>query len=188
MDVQIHITERKSQTKCEANRLRYEGRIPAVIYSQGRESESISLPAVEFEGLLRGLKSGFLPTTIFSLVGVDGKKRRAIIKDIQYEATTYKVLHLDFLELRDDVVVELKVPVEYTGQVDCTGVKSGGFLRFPMRHVRVRCLPAHIPSHFEIDVKNLGMNQVKKASDLSIPSEVRLLGRPNDVIATVVKR
>jgi large subunit ribosomal protein L25 len=188
MDVEIHIAKRASQPKGEANRLRYEGKIPAVIYSQGNASETISLPAVEFETLLRNLKPGFLPTTIFSLIGSDGRKKRAIIKDIQYEVTSYRVIHLDFLELQDNTIVELKVPVEYSGQVDCVGVKAGGFLRFSMRHVRIRCFPPHIPSHFEIDVRNLGLNQTKKASDLAIPSEVQLLARPNDVIATVVKR
>ncbi|MBS0656039.1 MAG: 50S ribosomal protein L25, partial [Verrucomicrobia bacterium] len=68
------------------------------------------------------------------------------------------------------------------------GVKAGGFLRSLMRHVKVRCLPAHIPSHFEIDVRNLNLNQVKRTSELAVPAHVQLLARPDDVIVTVVKR
>ena len=188
MDVEIHITKRASEPKGEAKRLRGQGMIPAVIYSQANSSESVSLSAVAFETVLRNLTPGFLPTTIFSLVNAAGKKIRAIIKDIQYQVTTYKVMHLDFLELQNDTMVEYNVPIECLGQADCVGVKAGGFLRSLMRHVKVRSLPPHIPSHFEIDVKNLGLNQVKRTSELAVPAHVQLLARPDDVIVTVVKR
>jgi large subunit ribosomal protein L25 len=188
MDVEIHIKKRTGATKGETGRLRADGMVPAVIYAHGKTAENICLNAVAFDTVLRNLQSGFLPTTIFSLVGEDGKKRRAIIKDIQYQVTTYKVIHLDFLELQDKVMVEFNVPVECLGQTDCVGVKAGGFLRSLMRHVKVRCLPAHIPSHFEIDVRNLGLNQVKRTSELAIPAHVQVLARPDDVIVTVVKR
>jgi large subunit ribosomal protein L25 len=188
MDVEIQIENRLAQSKGETNRLRIAGKVPVVIYSQKKTAENATISAVDFAAVLRNVESGFLPTTTFKLVDASGKARRAIIKDIQYHVTTYNVIHLDFQELHDDVDVSVKVPVECTGQVDCVGVKLGGFLRPVMRHVRVRCKPKVLPRSFQVDVAALGLNQLKQIKDLDIPKGVQVLNNMSDTIVTVVKR
>lgn len=187
-DLEIQISERSTKSKSEAKQLRRNNQIPLCIYSNGKEADTASCGLVEFQAILRELNPGFLPTTIFSLKGSKGKARRAIIKDIQYKPTTYEVLHLDFLELHDNVPVDVKVPIECVNSMDCQGVKLGGFLRSLIRHLKVRCLPRNIPSHFQIDVKELGLNQNRRVSDLSIPKDVRPLVKPNEIIVSVLKK
>lgn len=188
MDVEIQIQTRAASSKGETKKIRRKGMIPVVIYSKGKSSVYGSISQVDFETCLRNLQAGFLPTQIFSLKDQNGKKTRAILKDVQYEVTTYNVIHLDFQELVENTHVDVKVPVECLNQVDCAGVKEGGFLRPIMRHVKVRCLPRDIPSHFAIDVRELRLNQFKRVSDLGIPSAIRPLGRADDIVVTVVKR
>ncbi len=188
MDLELQISERSAKTKGEAKSLRREKRIPVCIYSNGKPADTASCGQIEFETVLRQLTPGFLPTTIFALKDSKGKTRRGVIKDIQYKPTTYQVLHLDFQELHDSSLIDIKVPIVHTNLVDCSGVKLGGFLRTLIRHLKVRCLPRNIPSHFEIDVKELGLNQNRRVSDLVIPKDVRALQKPNDVIVSVVKK
>lgn len=188
MDQEIQISERSAKTKGEANKLRRELQIPVCIYSKGQAAASASCGQVAFQTIMRSLQPGFLPTTIFALKDAKGKTRRAIIKDIQYHPTTYEVLHLDFQELHDDTLVDVKVPIECLNQVDCTGVKLGGYLRSLIRHLKVRCLPKNIPSHFEIDVRDLGLNQYRYVSDLKMPKEVRSLVKPTEIIVSVLKK
>ena len=57
-----------------------------------------------------------------------------------------------------------------------------------IRHLRVRCLPQDIPSHFELDVRDLGIGQSKRLSDLEIPNTVRPLMNLKEVAAVIVKR
>lgn len=188
MDVEIQIAERSAKTKGEAKRLRRDKQIPVCIYSKVGASNNASIPTVEFETVLRKLQPGFLPTTVFMLKDSKGKIKRAICKDIQYKPTTYEVIHLDFLELHDNIEVDVKVPIELLSQADCVGVKAGGFLRALMRHIKVRCMPSKIPNHFEIDVKELGLNQHRRVSDLVIPSGVTALSKPDDIVVSVLKR
>ena len=188
MEQEIQIKERTSKTKGTTKQLRREQHIPVCIYSKGTAADMASLALVDFETILRGLQPGFLPTTIFALKDAKGKKRTAIIKDIQYKPTTYEVLHLDFQELHADTEVDVKVPIECLNQMDCQGVKLGGFLRSLIRHLKVRCLPRHIPSHFEIDVKELGLNQYRRVSDLSIPKDVKPLEKPHEIVVSVLKK
>jgi large subunit ribosomal protein L25 len=186
--MKLKTMKRTGESKSEVKKLRREGYIPAVLYVKGKNGETVAINANEFSAYLRNVKSGHLPTTIFTLVDDKGAERRAVIKDIQYEITTYNVTHIDFEELVPDHKVNIKVPIECTGQVDCIGIKLGGVLRQVIRHVRVRCLPKDVPSFFELDVRELGLRQSKRLKDLQIPKSVRPLVDLNEVVAVIVKR
>lgn len=185
--IEMSMHKRKAERKSDAKKLRRDGDIPAIIYKKGN-GEPVSIKNADVQAMLRTIQSGHLPTTLISLSEGKGKPRLAIVKEIQYHPTTYNVLHLDFEELHDNVPVTVKVPVEFTGVVDCIGIKLGGVVRQPMRHVRVRCLPKDIPAAFEIDIKEMNVNDSRKVSDLKIPESVRPLANDNDVIAVIVKR
>lgn len=186
--MKLQTVSRAANKKNEVSRLRREGFIPAVLYVKGKEGETLAVKSNEFGSYLRQVRSGHLPTTVFTLVDQKGHERRAIIKDIQYNVTNYDVIHLDFEELVKDHKVSVKVPIECIGTVDCVGIKLGGVLRQVIRHVRVSCLPKDLPQFFELDVRELGIKQSKRLSDLSIPESVRPLGNLNEVVAVIVKR
>ncbi|WP_068468183.1 50S ribosomal protein L25/general stress protein Ctc [Candidatus Protochlamydia phocaeensis] len=186
--MKLQTVARKANSKSEVNKLRREGYIPAVLYTKGKEGETLAVKSAEFGAYLRQVKSGHLPTTKFTLVDDKGHERQVIIKDIQYNVTSYAVTHLDFEELVEDHKINVKVPIECIGAVDCVGIKLGGVLRQVIRHVRVRCLPKDMPSFFELDIKELGLKQSKRLSDIQIPETVRPLVDLHEVVAVIVKR
>jgi large subunit ribosomal protein L25 len=186
--MKLQRVKRTAASKSEVNKLRREGFIPAVLYVKEKPGETLAVNANEFNSYLRNVKPGHLPTTIFILVDDTGNERRVVIKDIQYEITTYAVTHLDFEELVEDHKINVKVPIECTGIVDCVGIKLGGVLRQVIRHVRIRCFPKDLPSYFELDIHELGLKQSKRLKDLDIPKAVRPLVDLNEVVAVIVKR
>lgn len=187
--MKLQVSNRGLQSKGESKRLRRDGKVPAVLYSGGKAGESIFIDGNEFQKYLQTLKKGHLPTTVFSLVNEEGKERKAVVKDIQYHVTTYNILHLDFEELHDDVPVNVKVPIEFTGVVDCVGVKLGGVIRQVIRFLKVRCLPKNIPASFKLDVKSLNMKDTKRLRDIVLPEGVKPLVRDmNEVVVVIAKR
>jgi len=185
--MKLAFSQRKDIGKNSAKKLQREGKIPAVLYSRGQVGENLSIAERDFSALLREIKKGTLSTTILMLV--DGQQeRRVLVKDIQYHPTSYRVVHIDFEELHDDVRVNVKVPIEATGVVDCVGIKQGGVLRKVIRQVRVNCLPKDIPACFQLDVKDLNLLQCKRLSNLAIPEGIRLLENLNEVAMVIVKR
>lgn len=179
--------KRAEETKGAIKQARRAGKIPAVCYAPGGEAQSIEVDEVAFSAALRKIKSGRLSTTVFTLE-IDGKKNKAIVKDIQYDLTSYRVIHLDFQELKDDVSVSVKVPIECVGKGDCVGIKLGGFLRQIIRDVKVKCLPKDIPSEFELDIRSLRIKQSKRLSDLMMPKGVKPLSTTDEVVAVIAKR
>lgn len=186
--MKLQVFNRTAQKKSETKRIQREGNIPAVIYAKGEALDIIAVNGVEFNSLLRQVLPGRLSTSIFTLVDKDGKSRKVIIKEIQYEPTSYRVRHLDFEELFEDSKVNIKIPIEFTGVVDCIGVKLGGVLRQVIRYLRVRCLPKDIPTAFELDVRNLNVAESKRLSDLEIPNTVRPLADLHEVAVVIAKR
>ena len=185
--MKLAVKKRVDETKKDVKDIRRKGDIPAIIYCPKSQAEKLVVNGEEFKSILRNLKPGQLPTTVFTLS--DGaKERKAIIKDIQYQPTSYIVSHIDFEELMDDVPVSVKVPVNCTGAMDCQGIKLGGFLRQVARHVKVECLPKHIPAEFIVDVKDLGIRQSKRMRDIPLPAGVRALARPEEVLVVIAKR
>lgn len=186
--MKLQVIERKSEKKSEAKSLRREGLIPAVIYHRSKPAETISIDATEFGSILRNVIPGRLSTSVFTLTDAKGKTRKAILKDIQYNPINYAVIHLDFEELIDDVTVNVKVPVECIGAAESSGIKLGGYLRQVMRYIRVNCLPKDIPQFFQLDVKEMSMNDKKRVKDIQIPNTVRPLTKLNEVVVVIAKR
>lgn len=183
LTAQVRTSTKKSDTK----QIRREGKVPAILYSVGKPNLQLTIDRDEMEAIFRQMKPGHLGTTIFHLT-LDGKERPAIVKDIQYQLTTYHISHIDFEELFDDVPVSVKVPIQCVGIAECVGVKMGGFLRQIIRHIKVQCLPPQIPANFAIDVRDLGIKQSKRLSDMIIPKEVKPLAKMDEVVAVVSKR
>jgi len=185
--MKLSAKKRPTERKAEVKEIRRAGNIPAVCYSPQKKGESIEVDGTEFHAALRQIKPGLLATTQFEL-SVDGELAKAIVKDIQYDLTSYRVIHLDFELLDDKTPVEVNVPVQCTGVVDCVGIKLGGFLRQVIRSHKVRCLPKDIPQSFEIDIRELKIKQSKRISDLILPAGVTAVSKADEVVVVIAKR
>lgn len=186
--MELKMFSRPGEKKSQAKSARLVGLIPAVLYSQGKTGEAISVESAVFTNFLAKLKRGRLPTVQFTLVNEKGEKRQAIIKDIQYNITNYNVIHLDFQEVHSDEELNIKVPIECIGVADCVGINHGGVLRQVIRSVKVRCLPKNIPAYFELNISSLELKQTKRLRDLQIPENVRPLADLNEVAVVIAKR
>lgn len=186
--MKLKIIKRVADKKKEINTLRREGFIPAVMYQRGKNAESIAVYSTDFESIKRTVVPGRLSTHKFVLTDSEGNERQAVLKEIQYEITTYKVIHLDFEELIEDQPINIKVPIECTGMIDCVGIKLGGVLRRVIPHLRVRCLPKDIPAVFCFDVKNMMLGESYRLNKLEIPNTIRPLADLKEVAVAIVKR
>ena len=186
--MKLLLKKRAGVAKSENKAIRRAGDIPAVLYGSGLEPEKLVVPGQEFQGVLRHLKvkAKQLATQIFELE-IDGATRMALVKDIQYHPATYAIEHMDFILLKDDKPVTVNVPIQILGAADCVGIKLGGTLRQVIRSLKVSCLPADIPSEFQIDIKELGVTQAKRLSDINIPANVRPLSAMSEVAVVIAK-
>jgi large subunit ribosomal protein L25 len=149
-------------------------------------SESFSLRGEEFESHLRAIPKGNLATKVFE-VDFDGKKTKAIVKQIQYHPITYAILHIDLQEVEDQKIVRVNVPVVCTNQDQCGGVKLGGQVKLIKRSVRVKCKVADLPEAFYVNLQPVGLGDVRRVGDLDVKEGVQVVAHKNNVLVSVAK-
>ena len=171
--------------KNAARRVRVSGLIPAVVYGAGLESIAVT---VDPKAITKILHSESGHNTIFDLNIEGGAAAKAMIVDWQNEPIKGKLLHIDMKRIAMDKAMRVSVPVQLVGVP--VGVKTqGGILDHVLREVEVECLPGDIPSHIDVDVSGLEMNQAIHISDLPHSGKLKFLGEEEATVAhvTVIK-
>ena len=99
---------------------------------------------------------------------------KAMIVDWQHEPIKGALLHIDLKRIAMDKTMRVSVPIQLVGVP--VGVKSqGGILEHVLREVEIECLPGDIPSHLDVDVSALEMNQSIHVSDLPHSGSIKFL-------------
>src|SRR6266699_3499586 len=178
--VNLAARPREKTGKGAARQARFAKQVPAVIYGHGRPAQSLMVDALLLEQALSGVE----PESTLIELTVDGKKTRALIREIQRHPIRPDIIHVDFYEIHSGEKVTLKVPVHLVGDPD--GVRNGGgVLDQVTRDVEIQVLPEHIPDRVELDVTALKIGDSLHVRDLTIANAVILTGA-DLTIATVV--
>jgi large subunit ribosomal protein L25 len=133
----------------KTRKMRKEGLLPANIFGQDFESQSITLKLVEFVTVFK--KAG---ETDVIYVEVDGKSVPTLLSDIQYHPQDGNLLHVDFRKVNLKKKIEAHVPVVMMGESEAVAQKNGVLIT-PLDYVVVEALPTDIPHQIEIDLSKL---------------------------------
>ena len=152
-----------------AKTVRREGKIPCVLYGQGGISH-FSVTPKEVKPLVY--------TADFKLVeiDVDGKKVKAILKDIQFHPVTDSIEHIDFLQLIDGVPIKVSLPLKTKGASE--GVKVGGKLIQQVRKVLVKTLPENLVDELFVDISPLQLGQSARIRDIEVSDKLQIMNPP----------
>ena len=174
--VQLEATSRSEVRKKSAlNALRKEGRIPAVLYG-GKENVNFHVNEIAFLKLITTHEVYFIH------LNFGDKITKAVISDVQFHPVTDRPIHIDFMEVFEDKLVTIGVPVAFTGA--SRGVMNGGKKREKLRKLICKAFPKDIPETVTIDITEVRIGQSIKVKDVSIDN-VELLDNPNSVIIAV---
>lgn len=175
--VVLEAKKRTEINKASRSALRKEGKVPAIIYSKHHEPLPLSISEREIHPLVFTSK-----TSLISL-NVEGQEEQdCIIKDVQFDPVTEKIVHVDLLGLKKGEKIQIEVPVQLVGNP--IGIKEGGILQHNLHKLEIECLPTDIPEHLEIDVTNLKLGSSIHVSDLSFENIV-ILNLPDAMVASV---
>jgi large subunit ribosomal protein L25 len=163
------------------NRMRKDGRLPAVVYGRGEGSTNVSVDAHEFD-LLRKHTG---PNSLVDL-SVDGKKAQPIlINQVQVHPVNRRPLHADLFLVRMTEELTVDVPLVATGESHAVA-QLGGTLLHPSETVRVRALPDHLPQSIEYSIESLiDFDATIHVRDLVVPGDVTLLTDGDEIVAKV---
>jgi large subunit ribosomal protein L25 len=174
--------ERREVKGKKVSYIRAAGRLPAVVFGRGLESDSVSIDTHEFENLRRHAGANAL----IDLSVDGGKATPVLVHGVQNHRVTRRPLHVDLYVVRMTEELTVDVPLVSEGQSDAVE-NAGGTLLHTIESVRVRALPDHLPQSIRYSIESLRtFDDAIHVRDLEIPSDATLLTDLDEVVAKVL--
>ena len=173
--------ERREHAGTSASRsLRHAGKVPAVLYGHGTAPQSISFERKTFEDLLHhGAR-----TSLITLTLAGRRFETALLRDLQIDPVSRKVVHVDLQRVSADETVRAKLPVVTTGTP--AGVRDfGGVMDVVAHEVEIEGPANKLPDRIEVDVSALGIHEHVSAGEVSVPEGFKMVTAPDVLIVTV---
>jgi large subunit ribosomal protein L25 len=170
-DFDLIAETREDQGTGASRRLRLKGKVPAIIYGAGRPPRQL---AFDHNKVIKQLESESFYSSILN-IKVGEKSQAAIVKDIQRHPAKPIIMHMDFQRIVEDEKIRMNVPIHYLGEEDALGVREGGGTVARLKtDVEISCLPRDLPEYFEVDISNLGLDEMLHLSDIKLPEGVEM--------------
>ncbi len=149
---------------------RLDKKVPAVIYGGEKKPMSIHFP---HHKVVKALESERIYSSVFDIT-VDGKVEHVILKALQRHPYKALIMHMDLQRVsKKDILVKF-IPLHFTKESQSVGVKAGGMINHTMTQVEVRCQAKDLPEFIEVDMSNVGLDDIVHLSDLKLPKDVHL--------------
>lgn len=169
----------------KVKRLRSDGITPINLYGPGVPSLSLQVDSVHLYEVVRSAGR----TSPVSVV-VDGSPEGvlSLVRDVGIHPTTGQILHVDFLRVNDNSIIEVPINITLVGDSPAT-VGGQAVVTQVLRTLYVRSTPFNAPEGIVADVSNLmHIGAVLRVSDLILPDDVENSGHPEDVVARVQRQ
>lgn len=171
--------ENRETKKSVLTKLRKEGFIPAVLYGDDIENQTIAVEERVFSKVYRDVgRSGVITLEI------GNESHPVMVYDLQIDPIKNNVVHADFLKVDMNVEVDAEIPVQLNGQAP--GEKEGGVLQQSLHTLNVRALPAKLPSSIEVSLEELNIGDSIAVSDLKDGADYEILNDDEEVIVSVL--
>jgi len=168
--------------KGAARQARRAGKVPGIVYGDGKDPQPIQL---DFNPLLTKLRAGRFMSTLWNLK-VDGQDDvRVICRGVQRDVVKDLPTHIDLMRVHRNTRVNLFVNVEFINHEDSPGLKRGGTMVVVRPEVELMVTASDIPDQITVDLSGKVIGDVIHINDIELPKGVRPTIDRNFVIANI---
>lgn len=162
--------------------LRRQGITPAHLYGHNVEPVPLQCDTVHLRQVLA--KTG--TTGLIELKLDKARKTRAVMtREIQKDALTGELIHVDFYQVRMEEKIRVEVPIVQVGEAPALKMKEN-FLSHELDTLSIECLPNEIPAQIELDVSVLEeADQTIHVSDIVLGDNITVLTNPEQLIMKI---
>lgn len=172
----------RQETGRHVHALRRAGRVPAVVYGHRQPALPVQADAKEVDRIWQ--RAG--RTHLVDLVLEGQPSRRVLIRELQRNPRTGRLLHADFfaVNLRERLTAE--VPLVVTGESPAVSELKVGQVLQTLNAVKVECLPTDLPPQITVDISGLGaVDDALTVADLVVPDGVTVIAEPGEVVVKI---
>jgi large subunit ribosomal protein L25 len=162
--------------------LRRDGLTPAHLFGHGIESLPVQVKTGDLQRTIA--RKG---TTRLLDIKVEGEKepRSVFIREIQRNALSGELVHVDFYQVNKNEKIRVAVPVVLVGEAPASKLKNN-FIEQLLNELEVESLPAELPPQIEVDISPLAdVDNAIHVRDLKVRPGVVIIASPDQLIVKV---
>ncbi len=172
------LMERNLSKGHNTKRERKEGLVPGVIYGKHINNLLFEVGALELAKEISSVGDhGMINYTM------NGNEEKALIKEIQRDPVSHKIIHIDLEEISGNEEIQSEVPIQFVGEEWLNN--RGAVLQKEKVVVKVNCKADELPKSIKIDVSNGKLGDLYRFADLELGSEILILDDLKGVIASI---
>jgi len=169
--------ETRTATGKKVSKLRQDGIVPSVVY--GGQDEPVSTQSSLTE-TMKVVREAGKHTPVH--ITIDGKKKLAIIKDVEVDAVNHGLLHVAFHAIKQGDVITTQVPIVLVGVGESVAERAGLIVLQAIEHLEVKAKPASLPESLEISIAGLATDEDKiTVGDIVLPEGVEFADVDQDL-------
>lgn len=174
--------EKRELTGKKLKKVRAEGLIPAVIYG-GKEPVMVASEYVATEKILE--RAGYHSPIDLDIVG---KKQLAIVKNVQIDPVSRRILNVEFQAISAKEVVEATAPIVVVNFEASEAAKTYHFaMTQSLEEIAVKAKPADLPKELTIDASKMETVEDKLTlGEIELPTGVEFADKELDLEQVIV--
>lgn len=175
-DLSLKLQGRTAEGK-QVAKIRSDGLIPSVVYGGQSTPILTQSPLVETTKLAKAAGRH----TPINLI-IEGKKKLAIIKDIDIDPIKHSIRHISFHAIKQNDVITTEVPIVLVGEGESAAEKAGLVILQAIEQIEVKAKPADLPESLQLSILNLATDQDKiTVADIKLPAGVEFADADQDM-------
>ena len=164
--------------------LRRQGATPTHLFGHGIESLSLQCDTPKLQRII--VRAGMTRLIALEVEG-DKQPRSVFIREIQRDAYTGELLHVDFYEVKRTEKIRVDVPIILVGEAPAMREK-GRTLTHSLLSLSIECLPDKIPPQIEVDLSPLEeVGQAIYVRDIVLSPDVTVMTGSDIMVARVAE-
>lgn len=168
--------------KGAARQARRQGKVPGIVYGDGKEPLPLQF---DFNPLLTRLRAGRFMSTLWNLKVPGHDDVRVVCRGVQRDVVKDLPTHIDFLRVHRNSRINLFIHVNFENEDKAPGLKRGGTLVVVRPEVELMVTAAEIPDHITVDLTGREIGESIHIGDVVLPAGTRPTIDRNFVIANI---
>ncbi len=167
--------------KGAARAARRSGRVPGVLYGEGKPATMITLDPKELSKEVT--RPGFFARLLN--VEIDGTTHRTLPRDVQLDPVHDRPIHVDFLRVSAGTKITVAVPVKFANAETSPGIRRGGMLNIVRHEIDLVCPVENIPDVLTISLEGLEIGDSIHITSVKLPEGTRPTVARNFTVASI---
>jgi large subunit ribosomal protein L25 len=179
--IELHVVTRELMGK-KSRFLRRQGITPVHLFGYDTEPMALQCETVHLKQVL---KTAGKTKLVGLRVDKHRKPRNVVIREVQKNALSGELVHVDFFQVSMEEKMKVEVPVVLVGEAPALKSKTNMMVH-ELAAVDIECLPDRIPESIQVDISGLVEDdQSIQVKDLVLGEGVVALSNPEQVIVRI---